>query len=217
MDQLPVTAEGKSVKPEPNLALASDLAAVSFPDAASVQQPPAVLSHDSVKMDQPSGATSELAGQLTEQAATTSSAPSLTHTMPPVPPATDAKLLTASRQHGEAVTLTTAGEPQAAPSKSKDQQLHVRTGASKKPGPAFQTVATDTSDAKLSGSIAAAVALVNAGKQGRARGKTNGYDTVLLPRYLHLPPLFAWCYCCCLCNSATSSGTARVLHELEIC
>ena len=140
-------------------------------------------------MDQPSGVTSELPGQLREQAATISSAPILTHTLPP---ATDAKLpvqLRDSTHHGKAVALTAAGEPQPARSKSKDQQLHVRTGASRKPGPALHAVAIDSSDAKLSGSIAAAVALVNAGKQGRARGKANGYDTALLPRYLHVPPV----------------------------
>lgn len=206
-----VTAEARSVKPEPNLTLANGVAAAYIPNAASVQQSPAPLSHDSVKLDQPSGATSELAGQLKDQAATTSSAPPLTHTLPPVPPATDAKLpiqLKDSTHHGKAVALTAAGEPQGAPSNSKDQQLHVRTGASRKPGPALHAVAIDMSDAKLSGSIAAAVALVNAGKQGRARGKPNGYDTVLLPRYLHVSPVFAWCCCCCMYINATLSGTA---------
>lgn len=79
-----------------------------------------------------------------------------------------------------------AAEPQHPSRQLESQRLQPGSIGGLKADSTLHSAVSGASQVQLTGSAAAAVALVSAGKQSRARSKSNGYD-ILLPRYIPLP------------------------------
>ena len=124
-------------------------------------------------------------GPVKQQAAVVDNTQFLAPTSAPLPGTAEFQASVQQGEHGQqSDALPVAPDAAAQPVQCEGQQQQPNTAGNAKPGPNLQAAGSQGKPEELNGSVATAVALVNFGKQSRARSKPTVYDITMLPRYL---------------------------------